>query len=783
MRNILPIVSANLRKGKSQALSLIAFAIIAALLLNIGLLLMLNFGHSFEKHAEELNTPHYVLIQEKRLYTQEQFDYINNYPGVIETETENALGFITSIPFNNGEIMGGIICLNTSNPRNMNDFELIEGAAPQGEKGICLPYLFKVGGGLKVGDDFILNCSGSEYTFIISGFTEEIMFGSPNNGVYQTYISQAGYDAFLEQEPAAECVIVRVRMANLEDGDKLLLDSIKKFYFEADIEGADSAFITSISWSLVKSVRTMMSGITSTIMIIFAVLIVIISLLVVRFRISNSIEESVMNIGSLKSVGYTGTQLLWATILQFCSISAIGILAGIGLSYAALPFISSILEAQTALIWRQPFDITTSLITFGVILIAVLFVTLLSTMHIRKLHPLTALRQGFSANKYKRNHFELANSKGPQALLLATKSAMQNMGQMLMTFIIVAIAGFAAASAVSIYDNIGNRPETFAKLIAGEVPDAAFFVRDANDTPYIREYIENQNGVRKVFYYNNLTIMINDTLVGNYVCDDFSQVEGTMLYGGRYPQDENEIVISGKLAQMQNKGVGDSIEIAQGSSQTTFVVVGLIQTMNDNGYACSMTEAGMRRIQSDYLPRGIYVYLYDSAKTVEHLEIVKNEFGTKLESSINLWELMDAQLSVYGSIFRMVAIAIFMVTMLVIMMTLYLMMKTAILRQRREIGIQKAMGFTTGQLMNQFAMLFIPVIALGVVVGGLVGILGFNSIFVALVSGMGIMTASLPAPIFFTIAICGSLILVSYAFAMLIAWRIRKISAYALVSE
>jgi hypothetical protein len=73
------------------------------------------------------------------------------------------------------------------------------------------------------------------------------------------------------------------------------------------------------------------------------------------------------------------------------------------------------------------------------------------------------------------------------------------------------------------------------------------------------------------------------------------------------------------------------------------------------------------------------------------------------------------------------------------------------------------------------------VIALGVAAGGLLGIFGFNSIFVPLTRSMGIMAASMPAPIAATIVMCAGLVAVAYAFAMLIAWQIRKIPAYALL--
>ncbi|MDR1322610.1 MAG: hypothetical protein LBK56_14505 [Gracilibacteraceae bacterium] len=67
MKNIFIITRANLRGSKGQAVGLLMFVIIAAMLLNIGLLLQFRFGDFFEKRAEELHSPHYVLIEEGRL--------------------------------------------------------------------------------------------------------------------------------------------------------------------------------------------------------------------------------------------------------------------------------------------------------------------------------------------------------------------------------------------------------------------------------------------------------------------------------------------------------------------------------------------------------------------------------------------------------------------------------------------------------------------------------------------------------------------------------------------
>ncbi|MCL2747384.1 MAG: ABC transporter permease [Oscillospiraceae bacterium] len=783
MKNIFPLTLANLRRGKSQAVSLFAFVLLAALLLNMGLLLMLNYGSFFAKHAEELSTPHHLVLEEKRLYSPAQADYLRSYPGVLSVESEPVIGLPTEIAYGGGMSTAIMFFSDTGSQRTMNGFSIFEGQAPEAVDEICLPYMFNPGGGYRIGDSFTVSADGASYTFTISGFTEEILCGSPNNQMYQAYLSPEGYRHLLSQMPHHEAMILLARLEDPENSKKLGDDFVKEFLFSSEMAESHDLFFWTMSWSAAKMTRTMMSDITSMILVLFAAMIVFISLLVMRFRIRNSIEESMSNIGALKAVGYTGRQLLHATVLQFFSIALVGTLAGIGLSYTTLPAVSDILEAQTALRWQQGFDMASSLISFALILVAVLAVTYFCARRIQKMQPLEALRQGLATHSYGKNHLPLCSSRGPLSLLLAVKSALQAKGQMLMIFLIVAAVSFMAAAGMSIYDNLGVHPEAFSQLLAGEVPDCAFAVRDAEDVPAIRAYFEQSREVRKVFYHRDHTVLIDDVSVLNIVVEDFGLLEGGLLYAGRYPKHGNEIVLSGSLSALSGKDIGDAVGVMQNGRTEEYLVVGKIQTVNNSGVACAMTIDGIKRAQPDYRPREMYVYMHDSAETAAFVEAVRGQWDAEMELVIDLQELMEAQLGVYGTIFQMVAAVIVVVTILVIVMVLYMMLKTVILRRRRDLGIQKALGFTTPQLMNQFALHFIPVIALGVVAGGIGGLFGFNPMFVGLTRGMGIMTASMPAPIGLTVVLCVALILVAYLFAMLIAWRIRKISAWTLVSE
>jgi putative ABC transport system permease protein len=123
------------------------------------------------------------------------------------------------------------------------------------------------------------------------------------------------------------------------------------------------------------------------------------------------------------------------------------------------------------------------------------------------------------------------------------------------------------------------------------------------------------------------------------------------------------------------------------------------------------------------------------------------------------------------------------ITIVVVLLVLYFVIVSSIIRKRRELGIQKAIGFTTLQLMNQLSISFVFPILIGITLGCILGITQTNMIMSIAQRSMGIMKANyIIRPIW--IASFGmATLIVSYITSMLITWRIRKISAYALVSE
>jgi len=85
--------------------------------------------------------------------------------------------------------------------------------------------------------------------------------------------------------------------------------------------------------------------------------------------------------------------------------------------------------------------------------------------------------------------------------------------------------------------------------------------------------------------------------------------------------------------------------------------------------------------------------------------------------------------------------------------------------------------------MNQIAIGFAVPVVLGVITGSLLGAFYTNPLMSVTMRGMGVMKAGfIVEPVWVTVFGAGTIIF-SYLLSLAVTWRIRKISAYALVTE
>ena len=776
---------AKIRKNKGQALSLLALVTIATLLLYLGLVLLIGFGAAFDERAEQLNMPHFAIVQSTALTTDAQLTYLKNYPEVCEVERQSVVAGFGDYYLDGSKVFGGIIIARAKDNQNMNPPMLIGEHCPLTEGSIYVPNLVRTSGGYDLGDDYRLNLAGSEQHFKIAGFTEELVFGSQNMLALRFYVNDTTYARVAEDFPEQHCYLLSARLTNSSLGSGLYLDYTKEFFDSESDNEAAGLFVSSVYYEDLKGVLVLMPTILAMMMVAFAVILLVISLIVIRFRIVNSIEEEMTNTGVLKAMGYQSKQIIAAFVLQFAVIALVGALVGIVLAAFVLPFVAGILEALSTMIWEPGFNPGFAAIALAVMVLSVILVAFAVSFRIRRLHPLAALRSGFGARTFKRNPVPLESSPGPLPLLLALKQLIQGKRQALAIAFIITALSFASVAGVAVYYNVAVENEAFIKLLLGDNPDAGLVLQNSGDTEGVLARVLERPEVRKAYCYQSygLTFMVEGSSTNVFVARDFSALEGSMLVEGDYPTNDREVAIGGLLAEDIDRGIGDTITVESGGRKKEFLITGTIQSTENFGINLAMTYKGVLTLKDDFQFTNIYIHLVDGTDAETFIDRVKTREGNVFSNTINIQELADAFIGPYSAIFGAVASVILAITAVVIVLVLYLVIKTMILRRRRELGIQKALGFTTLQLMTQIALNFTPAVFVGVVAGGIAGYLGFNPLFTALLHSAGIMKTEMPAPFMWTIIACLALVVLAYLTSLLIAWRIRSIPPTVLVSE
>ncbi len=779
---IMNLAMANIRKSKSATASLFIFILVAALLLNIGLMVITQINPFFDNKVEQLHDPHVMIMMDQTSYHSTHDEFIKNYSGVTETETEKIVMMgLATFNFGRSELNSSVAIFNAGNNRLIGPLKLIEKLDTAGDNDIYVPYSFKTNGDYELGDHFILTYQDKDYEYRIAGFLETTIMGTTNIGVMKFMLPETSYQTLAEKvDDQSNGMILSAVMEDKAQSSKLLNDFMKEF--PQLMVGEATSYIWGLDIELVKSVSTLTINIVATILVAFAAIIVLVSLIVIKFRVSNSIEDGMANIGTLKAIGYTSGQILSSIILQFVLIAISASMVGIALSYGLMPFIGGIIASLSGLVWVQSLDLIINLVSIFLVVLSVVIVTLLSAFRVRKILPVAALRGGIQTHSFRKNHFPLEKARGGLHFLLAIKSMLANTKQNMMIFLIIGALTFATIFSAVLYYNIASDKTAFVSLFGSEPANLLVAVKSDTDTSELLRDIEQMDHVRKVNIFDLITTKVDDQTVYTNVTDDYNQLENDIVYEGRQPVHENEISISWVVSNQIDKGIGDTVEVEYGAEVKSYLVTGLSQSIGNLGQVAAVTMEGIQQLQSDYKGTTLYVYL-DGISNKDFIKNVQKQYGDKIIDTLDIDENIESQTGMYTAAVFAVMLMVLIITVLVVVMILYLVIKTMIIKRKKEFGVMKAIGYSTIQLMNQISISFLPVIITGVAIGGVLGYFFTNPMLSVLLSSAGVKRLEFTMYLPIITMICAGILILAYIVSMFVSLRIKKVSAYDLITE
>lgn len=96
-----------------------------------------------------------------------------------------------------------------------------------------------------------------------------------------------------------------------------------------------------------KGSRTMVSSTIVLFLAVFALLVLIVSIFLARFKIKNTIDEEINEMGVLKGLGYTSRMLMFSQVIPYVLVCGIGLTTGAVMSYALIPVVANVLAVQS----------------------------------------------------------------------------------------------------------------------------------------------------------------------------------------------------------------------------------------------------------------------------------------------------------------------------------------------------------------------------------------------------------------------------------------------------
>ena len=781
MKRIVMLVHSHIRKNKISSGIFVILVLITTFLIHSAFMIDNSFKMIFDSVCQSTNSADFAEGVPETYYEKNRErinEFLSTDPDISHYEIEKSIILMrTKLSSPEGEeLLGSWRFRNADRKEGLSTLRIVEKTDSDLESPIYVPLVCKTFFGYELNDELTLNYKGQILTYHIAAFTEDILFGSrasivfdlPNQE-FQKLNNQTG-----EQEKA---VVILIKSDN------------PRLPFKTSKVLGDAPFAISESKNQAVYSRVLGLKIYSYIMLVFSIINIIITVITIRFKMKNIINNEVRNIGTLKAIGYRNSEINLSYTLQFVFLSMVGVFAGIGVSAVFSNTVMSQITAEAGLKWQNVAGMTNDI---KLICLLVLFIGFISWHSIRKaknISPVVALRDGVENFNFRKNYFPLNNTVFPLNLAMAGKMFMNNRKQNSMMIIIVAACILASAFSITLFTNTVLKREGLLQISGVEDFSAILLLHDRKELDKMAKKIELVQGVStsmKAIGPGGDMLLCDDHVNSRLtVYSDYGNLKRNNLIDGRYPIHDNEVAVSGAISKMLSKTTGDYVTVEnvyqKGENRKEYLITGLTQGSYSGGLDIFMSMKGLKQINADAQWQSIYIYLDEEANIDNFIQETRQSYGTQISYIEDFQRLFDKQFHSNVANIGIMVFSILIITIAIVLLIVVLLTKSVFLDYRHRFGIMKAIGFTPGQIMKQVAASCVPVVAIGGFWGYLLSLILVDNIILVMFQGMGVYKINFVIPTVYISGFVLGICVLSYAVSALSVCRMKENSAVELI--
>lgn len=601
----------NLKRNKREAAAIVFLTLVTAFLMATFAVSITQIDSAFDRSFEETGCADFILLFQADKYRDIYRDILEEEYHVTDVRESSALYRMaaSSISKKGESIAYNMIFVTESTERKIENFKklnaLSDDAIEKLSHPIWLPQYFEITAGYAPGETFTFVSGGRDYPFTIAGF-----YGT---GLYNS-------DSMLK------CIISDDDMVLLsavcEEYRMIAFDTEREFSYEEYYEKCAAKSKENVLSAVMPVDKERERLLETNFLIVFlymsvflSVVTMISAIFLILHKISKDMEEQMVQIGVLEALGYTSRELSLSYIFEYIFTGGIGAVAG-GITAAAF---SPVMDTFTRGMMNRDVHTDVDILRIFIVVIWIIALVTLFALsraaRVKKLPPVVAFRKGIKTHHFGKNILPLEKMRHSINIRLAFKGICSDLRSNIGTGICMIAAGVAVMFSVYLFDFFKGGYNGLIGVLGMEVPDISIIMTSGVDGEKFCDEIRKFPEVEKVLLtratenYVEIKGSNQSSVAISYA--DFSLTDNIRLKTGRFPEYDNEIVISAKREETENRHIGDSIIIKGDVCEKSYIITGIVSAMNNNAMSVYMTEDGYRRIRPNDRPNTVEITLKD----------------------------------------------------------------------------------------------------------------------------------------------------------------------------
>lgn len=776
---IITLLKANIRHKKGSFASIIILMIIISMSLTAILSVRYNCETSIENALNHVNAGDLNLFITKQNMTDELINSVLNNEMVDSVVDYPAVSTIKSETNGDLEVNSwSLLKLRPEIKLFNSDLSGYSSEVPQlksGEiyitQGVCTNMKCDVGDTIKI------YTIGGDVELKIAGIIEEPVNGAAVMGWKQLFISDEDFDRLYE-----EC------MRNETETSKAIVHILKIFKTDGTITDAkfrrqlnlETGIVDNSLGSITKEMSIYYSSLFPEIicsaLMVFICFLIIVVFIVMGHSISTGIEMDYVNLGVLKSQGFSKGKIRAVFVLQYILAQIIGILVGMFFAIPLTKALGNVFQPITAVVAETNILVIKSLLIMLVVLLLSVILIILMTRKIGRISPIRALSNG-QEQIYFDSRIKAPIIKRALAPSIAVRQFTSNKRQYIGMMLIVAILVFFMSTIMILGSSVNSKSavESMGQIITevsitykGEMSDVTL-----NEIDHI---VEEYSSVEKKYYLETGYLSVDGEAMYCFIYKDPEMIPAILK--GRAPLCDNEIVITEIVAEEFSLEIGDMVTVSRNDNRGEYIISGLYRSMNDAGLCFAISLDGAKKLGFKNVGWCGYS-LSDPSKAEQIVEALNSEFGDIIEARVQGSGISNT----YNSAIIAMQAVIYIFSVIFALVVVHMVCSKTFLREKTDIGIYKSLGFTSANLRLQFAVRFLIVSIIGSVVGTVASVLFTGRILSLLLRGVGISSFAVEFTVFTFLVPVALICVCFFVFSYLAARKVKLVEVRELVVE